>query len=90
MPPPRTRPAWLVLGALLAAGCGGSVVVFGVSLAAWLVCAAAGAALAYVAARVLEARLFAYDPRYFVWTFLALATLCSVVLWWAFARPPLG
>jgi hypothetical protein len=74
----------------LAAGCGGSVVAGGVSFAPWMACVAAGAVVAYVLARILEARLFAYDPRYFVWTFLALATLCSIGIWYLVARPPLG
>ena len=38
----------------------------------------------------LEARLFAYDPRWFVWTFLALTVLCSIALWNLLARPPPG
>ncbi|HEY8515776.1 MAG TPA: hypothetical protein VIS07_09725, partial [Candidatus Binatia bacterium] len=58
--------------------------------APWMGCAALGSLVGYVVARVLEARLFAYDARYFVWTFLSLATLCSVALWWLVARPVPG
>ena len=76
--------------AVLAGGCDGSLLVAGVSFAPWMGCALAGSLVAYVLARVLEARLFAYDPRYFVWTFLALATLCSIALWNLVARPPPG
>jgi len=78
------------LAALLSAGCEGSLLVAGVSFAPWMGCAAAGSLVAYVVARVLEARLFAYDPRYFVWTFVSLATLCSIALWYLVARPPPG
>jgi hypothetical protein len=53
-------------------------------------CAALGALAGYLLARLLEARLFAYDPRYFVWTFLALSALCSIALWALVARPPPG
>lgn len=74
----------------LGAGCDGSLLAFGVSFAPWMGCAALGALIAYVLTRVLEARLFAYDPRYFVWTFLALTILCGVALWNLFARPPPG
>lgn len=74
----------------LVAGCDGSLLAFGVSFAPWMACAALGAMAAYVLARVLEARLFAYDPRYFVWTFLALTVLIGVALWNLFARPPPG
>ena len=79
-----------VLLLAVAYGCQGSLLVAGVSFAPWMGCALLGAAVAYVLARVLEARLFAYDPRWFVWTFLALAVLCSVALWSLFARPPPG
>jgi hypothetical protein len=74
----------------VASGCQGSLLVAGVSFAPWMGCALVGTLVAYVIARLLEARLFAYDPRYFVWTFLALATLCSIVLWNLVARPPPG
>lgn len=75
----------------LLAGCDqGSLLLFGVSFAPWMGCAAAGVVLAYVLARLLETYLFAYDPRYFVWTFLALTVLCSALLWNVFARPPPG
>lgn len=80
----------LVATLALGAGCEGSLLAFGVSFAPWMGCAAVGALVAYVLARVLEARLFAYDPRYFVWTFLALTVLFTVVLWNLFARPPPG
>lgn len=87
----RIAIALAVLSTLaLGAGCEGSLLAFGVSFAPWMGCAAAGALIAYVVARVLEARLFAYDPRYFVWTFLALAVLCTVALWNLVARPPPG
>jgi hypothetical protein len=78
------------LCALQLAGCGSSLLVGGVSFAPWMGCVAIGALLGYLLARILEARLFAYDPRYFVWTFLALATLCSIALWVVTARPPPG
>jgi len=79
--------AWLGL----LAGCDqGSLLLFGVSFAPWMGCAAAGVVIAYVIARLLEAYLFAYDPRYFVWTFLALTVLSAVALWNVFARPPPG
>jgi len=92
---PRTRRpivvrATLLAAAALATGCGGSVLAFGVSFAPWVACAAVGTIVAYLMARVLEARLFAYDPRYFVWTFLALATLCSLGIWYLVGRPPVG
>jgi hypothetical protein len=81
-------------GAVLVAaatGCQqGSLLVGGLSFAPWMGCALVGALVAYVLARVLEARLFAYDPRWFVWAFLALAVLCSVSVWSLFARPPPG
>ena len=80
----------VVLIASLAAGCQGSLLVAGVSFAPWMGCTLAGALVAYVIARVLEARLFAYDPRWFVWTFLALTVLCSIALWSLVARPPPG
>lgn len=81
----------VVAGLGLLAGCDeGSLLLFGVSFAPWMGCAAGGVAIAYVLARLLEARLFAYDPRYFVWTFLALTVVCAVVLWNVFARPPPG
>jgi hypothetical protein len=87
-------PIGLVLRAcallLLASGCQGSLLVGGVSFAPWMGCLALGSLVAYVLARILEARLFAYDPRYFVWTFVALATLCSIALWSVVARPPPG
>lgn len=87
----RGRNAGLALTTLLQlAGCSGSLLVGGVSFAPWMGCVALGALLAYVLARILEARLFAYDPRYFVWTFLALATLCSIALWVLVARPVPG
>lgn len=66
------------------------MLVAGVSFAPWMACTLGGALIAYVLARVLEARVFAYDARYFVWTFLALATLCSIALWSLAARPPPG
>lgn len=83
----------LVVAALLvalASGCEGSLLIAGVSFAPWMGCTLVGALVAYVLARVLEARLFAYDPRWFVWTFLALTVLCSIVLWNLVARPPPG
>lgn len=86
----RSRSASACLAALALAGCGGSILVSGVSFAPWMGCVALGALVAYLLARVLEARLFAYDPRYFVWTFLALAALCSIALWMLVARPPPG
>jgi hypothetical protein len=85
--------SWRVLALpLLAgtAGCEGSLLVAGVSFAPWMGCAAAGALVAYAVARLLEVRLFDYDARYFVWTFLSLATLCSIALWYLVARPPPG
>lgn len=90
---PTTRSDLRTAGAavlLLACGCQGSLLIGGVSFAPWMGCALAGALIAYLIARVLEARLFAYDTRYFVWTFLALAILCSIALWSLFARPPPG
>lgn len=75
---------------VLVCGCQGSLLVAGVSFAPWMGCTLAGVLVAYVLARVLEARLFAYDPRWFVWTFLALAVLCSIALWNLVARPPPG
>jgi len=75
---------WRATSALLlavASGCAGGQLVAGVSFAPWMGCALVGALIAYALARVLEARLFGYDPRYFVWTFLALAVLCSILLW---------
>ncbi|MEW6271038.1 MAG: hypothetical protein AB1689_17280 [Thermodesulfobacteriota bacterium] len=89
----RRRAATALAGlvaAALAAGCEGSLLLGGVSFAPWMGCAAGGVLVAYVGARLLEARLFAYDARYFVWTFLSLATLCSVALWWLLARPVPG
>ena len=80
----------LVLIVSLAGGCQGSLLVAGVSFAPWMGCTLVGALVAYVIARVLEARLFAYDPRWFVWTFLALTVLCSIALWSLVARPPPG
>lgn len=74
--------------AALTCGCQGSLLVGGVSFAPWMGCALVGAAIAYVLARLLEARLFAYDPRWFVWVFAALATVCSIALWSLVARPP--
>ncbi|MBY0274834.1 hypothetical protein K2Z84_05810 [Candidatus Binatia bacterium] len=73
-----------------ACACQGSLLVAGVSFAPWIGCALVGAAVAYVLARLLEAHLFAYDPRWFVWVFVALTTLCSIVLWNLVARPPPG
>jgi hypothetical protein len=84
------RLAVAVLLVTLAAGCQGSLLVAGVSFAPWMGCALVGSLIAYVIARVLEARLFAYDPRWFVWTFLALTVLCSIALWNLVARPPPG
>lgn len=76
--------------ALGATGCEPSLVIGGVSFAPWMACVVAGATIAYVIARILEARLFDYDPRYFVWTFLSLSTICAFALWWVLVRPPPG
>lgn len=73
-----------------ACACQGSLLVAGVSFAPWMGCAVVGAAIAYALARLLEAHLFAYDPRWFVWVFVALTTLCSIALWSLVARPPPG
>lgn len=86
----RINACAIVLGALLASGCQGSLLFGGVSFAPWMGCVAVGALVAYVLARILEARLFAYDARYFVWTYLALTILCSIALWVLVARPPPG
>ena len=88
-----TRSAGPIAGGVLllvACGCQGSLLIAGVSFAPWMGCALGGTIVAYLLARLLEAYLFAYDPRWFVWVFLALTTLCSVALWNLVARPPPG
>jgi len=68
-------------------GCTGNVIVSGIYIAPWIACVVAAVAPAYLLTRLLEARLFNYDPRYFAWTFLPLTILFSIGFWFVFARP---